>query len=78
MIELVLRLTTVNLRWSVGGSWRRGAGRWALVASSGWSTSDSLSELGDVLLESLLLLLANWRCVLWGAHVDGSDNRLID
>lgn len=76
--SLVCRLSTGNLRWSGGGSWRCGAGRWVLVASSGWSASDSLSELGDVLLESLLLLLANWRCVLWRAHVDGGDGRLID
>lgn len=78
MVGLVCRLTTGNLRWSGGGSWRSRAGRWALVASSGWSASDCLSELGDVLLESLLLLIANWRCVLWGAHVDGGDGRLID
>lgn len=71
-----------DLRWSGGSSWGAGAGTLGTtlggLSGSRWSASDGLSELGHVLLKTLLLLLAdNWRCVLWGAHFDADDEPVV-
>ena len=81
VVERQQGLIFSNLRWSGSSSWGAGAGARGTtlggLSGSRRSASDGLSELGDVLLKTLLLLFANWRCVLWRAHFDDDNEPVI-